>query len=336
VKFTIIGAGAIGGVTGAALDVAGHDVVFVEAAEAHRNAIATHGLRITGHSERVCHAPVLAPEEIGDLEGFVVLAVKSHYTAPALAMLKGRLAPDGCVISLQNGLNEYQIADMFGAERTVGAYLTFGGFLAEPGVVHYAGEGSFKLGELDGSDSARLRSLVAAFSALQPVEATDNIFGFLWTKMALGAVYYGTAVLDRDVPAIYADARAREALGQAAREVAQAAIQEDVRLEQSDGFDPRAFYDRDPAAIAASWEAQRHYWARHTGNARTGVWRDLAIHKRKTEGSAHLGAVIDAARRHSVATPMLDRISQCVRDIEVGSRPLGWSNLDFLVAARSP
>ena len=333
-NFTIVGAGAIGGVLGSALDAAGHDVVFVEAADAHRQAIAANGLRVTGLTARLCRAPVLAPDEVGNLAGCVVLAVKSHHTPTALAMLKGRVAPDGCVISLQNGLNEYQIADAFGAERTVGAYLTFGGYLAEPGVIHHAGAGSFKLGELDGADSVRLRSLVAAFSTLQPVEATDNIIGYLWTKMALGAVYYGTAVLDRDVPDIYADARAREALGQGAREVAEVAVLNAVRLEQSDGFDPRAFYDGDDDAIAASWDAQRSYWARHSGNARTGVWRDLAIHQRRTEGSAHLGAVIEAARRSGVKTPMLDRIMQCVSEIEAGSRALGWANLEFLLAAR--
>jgi ketopantoate reductase len=210
----------------------------------------------------------------------------------------------------------------------VGAYLTFGGFVEGPGRVRYAGEGSFRLGELDGTKSARVQALAAAFGALQPCAVTDNIFGYLWAKMVLGAVYYGTAVLDRDVPEIYADARARTVLGRAAREAAEVARANGVRLEECDGFDPAAFADGDAAGIAASWEAQRAYWAAHVGSARTGIWRDLAVHHRKTECSEHVGAVI--RRRGAVATPTLDRIAACVAGIEAGERRLGWHNLEWI------
>ena len=39
---------------------------------------------------------------------------------------------------------------------------------------------------------------------MQPVEVTDNIFGFLWGKMALGAIYFATATTDSDVTDLYA------------------------------------------------------------------------------------------------------------------------------------
>lgn len=327
-RYTIVGAGAIGGLVGAALHETGHDVTFVEANPEHAAAIRADGLRISGWREMTCSAPVLSPDELEGPLDCVLLAVKSIATEAAIDLLRGKLAPDGVVVSLQNGLNEYALAATFGAEQVIGAYLTFGGYLEGPGVIRYAGEGSFKLGELDGQRSDRVTALAMDFGALQACEVTDNIFGYLWAKMVLGAVYYGTAILDRDCLVIFADESAREVLGRAATEAAHVAQANGVALESCDGFLPLAFAAGDEAGIAASWDAQRAYWSAHVGAGRTGVWRDLAIHKRKTECSAHVGAVI--RRRGSVPTPTLDKIADCIAQIETGKRSLGWQNLAML------
>ena len=44
----------------------------------------------------------------------MLLAVKSQHTDAALAAVAPRLAPDGFVVSLQNGINEPQIAGRVG------------------------------------------------------------------------------------------------------------------------------------------------------------------------------------------------------------------------------
>ncbi len=323
--YTIVGAGAIGGLVGAALHGAGHDVTFVEADPAHREAIAARGLRIEGHRAMHCTAPAIAPAALGGGLARVILAVKSLHTRDAIPALAGRLAPDGMILSLQNGLNPLILAETFGAGRVVGAYLTFGGYVEAPGVIRYAGEGSFAVGEIDGALTPRLTAMAAELSALQPCATTTNLMGHLWSKLVLGAVYYGTAVLDRDVIDIYADPQALAVLSEAAREAAAVAAANGAALEDCDGFEPAAFLAGDPAGIAASWKAQRAYWAGHVGSGRTGIWRDLAIRRRRTECEAHLGAMLD--RRRGVVTPVLDRIRACVAAVEQGERALGWANL---------
>ncbi|QMV03620.1 hypothetical protein GHV40_19975 [Devosia sp. D6-9] len=328
-NYTIIGAGAIGGVVGVALHEAGHSVTMVEANPDHRAAIARDGLQISGFRESTTRLKVIAPEDLLPGQERVLLAVKAPHTNAAIDLLKGKLAEDGFIVSLQNGLNEYALAEAFGAYRVIGAYLTFGGFIEAPGKIRYAGEGSFRVGEVDGTISPRVEELAAHLRSLQACEVTDNIFGYLWAKMVVGAVYYGTAVLDRDVRDIYADPDAIRLLSSAAREGAEIARLNDVRLVDVDGFSPDAFADDDPARIAASWDAQRAYWGGHTGGVgRTGVWRDLAVHHRKTECSEHVGAI--TRRRGNHPTPTLDRIAQCVAEIEAGTRTVGWENLAFL------
>jgi 2-dehydropantoate 2-reductase len=332
--FTIIGAGAIGGIVGAHLHRAGHDIVFVESNRDHVAAIRRDGLRLSGALEATIHAPVLLPEEVRGRLHRVLLAVKARHTEAALAPVAGLLAEDGCVVSLQNGLEEYKIAAMVGATRTIGAYLTFGGHYRGPGDIVYGGPGSFRLGEMDGRSTARVRELRDILECVQPVQVTDNIFGFLWTKMALGAVYFATALVSADVPDIYANAVCREMLGSLAAEVVAVAAARGVRVEECDGFDPKVFRigrPGDPAAMAASWDGQFRYWSGH-GSTRTGVWRDLAQHHRPTEVEEQVGTVVRMGETNGTDVPRLRVLVRMIHEVEEARRQLGWHNLDELVA----
>src|SRR5207253_2796726 len=79
------GAGAIGGVTGAALARAGHDVLLVDRAEDHVAAMNAHGLTIESREGSVT-VPVRAitPGALDHELGLVLLAVKSQDTSAAL------------------------------------------------------------------------------------------------------------------------------------------------------------------------------------------------------------------------------------------------------------
>lgn len=325
--FVIVGAGAIGAIVGAHLIQAGHGVRFVEANAAHVAAIRANGLRLSGAIDTVVYPPVFGPDEFDWPIERLLLAVKSRDTVAALEPLVPLLAPDGYVVSLQNGLEEAKIAALVGAARTIGAYLTFGGHYREPGHVVYGGTGSFKLGELDGRTTARVEALREALSHQQPVEVTDNIQGWLWAKLALGAVYFGTAIVDAPVPDIYDDARARAVLERFAAEAAAVAGAVGVRIEDCDGFDAKAFGPGSPPeAAAASWDAQRRYWAGHV-STHTGVWRDLKVHRRRTELEWQVGAILRAAHGVGVPVPHLERLNAAVERIETGAAPQSWDTL---------
>src|SRR6266850_8474885 len=112
---TVYGAGAIGGISGARLAQAGHDVLLVDKAEDHVAAMNARGLTIDSREGSVT-IPVRAitPATLGGNLELVLLAVKSQDTPAALAILAPRLAADGTIVSLQNGLNEEMIAAAVG------------------------------------------------------------------------------------------------------------------------------------------------------------------------------------------------------------------------------
>jgi 2-dehydropantoate 2-reductase len=321
-EITVVGAGAIGGFVAARLLAAGVDVAVADANEEHAAAMREHGLRVSGAQTLHVRPRVGLPDRLET----VLLAVKARHTEDALTAIAPRLAPGGFVVSLQNGLEEYRIADAVGAERTVGAALTFGGHYDSPGQIVYGGPGSLHVGELDGSRSERVERLAELLSLAHPAEVTDRIFAVLWGKSALGAFYFATALVDADVLEILDREEHLPLLGELVAEVARVAAAEGVELEAVDGFDPTAFLGGDTAAVAASWESQRRYW-RGLEARRTGVWRDLNVHRRPTELREILGPALERGRARGIETPRLERLFELVAEAERGRLRPGYEAL---------
>ena len=334
-EVTVVGAGAIGGFVAARLLQAGVDVAVVEANEEHAAVMRADGLRVGGAASFHVRPRVLLPDEVEGRLGTVLLAVKARHTADAMATIAPRLACDGCVVSLQNGLEEYRIAGAVGAGRTVGAALTFGGHYAAPGEIVYGGPGSLHVGELDGARTDRIDALAELLAHAHPAEVTDRIFSVLWGKTALGAFYFATALVDADVVEILDHEEHLPLLGELVAEVARVAAAEGIALEPVDGFDPEAFLHGGAAGTAASWESQRRYW-RGLDARRTGVWRDLNVHRRPTELREIVGPVLERAHLHRVEVPLLERLFALVVAAERGRLQSGYRALDELRCALQP
>ena len=330
-RIAVFGAGAIGGYVGAKLAASGEDVVFVDVARDHVRAIRENGLRVRGAVDLHVRAPALHPSELEISLETVLLAVKARHTEEALAEIAPRLTESGCIVSLQNGIEEPRIACHVGAERTIGAFLTFGGHYVSPGEIVFGGRGSFRIGELDGRRSNRVGELAKLLGRAHPVDITERIFGFLWGKTALEAFYFASALADADVVDILDRDELLPALGALVGEVARVAEAEGTRCERIDGFDPNAFAATDAPAAEANWLAQRRYWQGHVAQ-RTGIWRDLFVHARPTEVDAIFGPVLEAADRRGIATPRLRCLVALVHEAEVGGPALGFSALESLSA----
>src|SRR5437660_7726416 len=181
-RYAVIGAGAIGGTVAAGLVRDGHEVLLCDADPEQVAAINAEGLRIEGPvGHYTVPARAVGPDALpGRLEA-VLLAVKAHHTAEAVAPVVDRLAADGFVVSLQNGFNEDVIAAAVGRERVVGAFVNFGADVIAPGRILRGNRAAFMIGELDGTDTARVRRLVAD---IDDARQTANIHGYLWSKEA--------------------------------------------------------------------------------------------------------------------------------------------------------
>ncbi|MFK7828486.1 MAG: ketopantoate reductase family protein [Congregibacter sp.] len=330
----IWGAGAIGGVLGAYLARAGHAVHMVDIVEEHVVVMRGEGLSIEGPVEEF-RQPLTAdtPSTLRGQFRRVILAVKAHHTDAALNQLAAHLSDDGFVVSAQNGLNERQIVQRIGAQRVLGCFVNFGADWLEPGRILYGNRAAVALGELDGSASPRLQQMHALFSLVEPeAVATDNIWGYLWGKLGYGALLFATAL----TPESMADAmdspphrRVYAALG---GEVMRLAAVEGVSPLGFNGFDPTAFRTGDTDGIDTAMQTMIAH-NRNTAKTHSGIYRDLAVRKRKTEVDAQMGILVEIGRNHGIATPALDKLCALVHDIEAGKRQQSMQLLDLMLTA---
>ena len=335
-EVTVYGAGAIGGTTGAALARAGHDVLLVDSHAPHVEAINAHGLTIEreGKATTTAVRAVLPAGLARDLP-LVLLAVKSHHTPEALDQIVPRLRASGTVVSLQNGLSEELIAQAIGPQRTVGCLVNWAADWIGPGRILHGGHGAFILGELDGRITPRVRELAGLLSAFVETPVTDNIWGYKWAKLIYGALLFGTAVVDAHVyEVVERSPDVQRVLVGIVGEGLAVADKAGVRVEPFDEFDPawyRAAVGGDAAAGRRAMSAIATHYRGHT-KTKTGIWRDLAVRKRKTEVDGQLGVLARKGESLGVAMPLTRGLIGIIRDLEDGRRQMDWKNFDPLVA----
>jgi 2-dehydropantoate 2-reductase len=306
--------------------------VLVDTDEAHAGAIGERGLSVTGPvDEFVVPAFCTHPDGLDPGLRTVLLAVKAHHTEAALDSIVPLLADDGFIVSVQNGLNELVIADRVGEQRTVGCFVNFGADVVEPGVIMRGNRGSVVVGELDGAIGARVGALHELLVLFEPdARVTDNIWGYLWGKLAYGSMLFATALTDAPIADVLQSVAHRPALIGLAREAMAAAAALGVRAEAFDGFDPAAFAPEASDARAHQSLDALVRFNRGSGKSHSGVWRDLAVRKRRTEVDAQIAPIVTLGAGRGVATPLTRRLVELIHDVEEGRRPQAWETLDAL------
>ena len=326
------GAGAIGGTIGAWLARAGHDITMVDTVAEHVDAINRNGIRITGPiAEFTQRVPAFTPDTLTGTWDQIVLATKAHHTSIALRALLPHLSATGYVVSAQNGLNELEIADAVGAERTVGAFVNFGADYLEPGVILHGSRAAVVLGEIDGRVTPRVTAIRDVWRDFDDrAIVTPNIWGFLWGKEAYGAMLFATALTNDSIADALARPEYRHLYIALAREILAVAAARGVTPEAFDGFDPAAYLPSAPSGAAEQSLDALVAHNRRSAKTHSGIWRDLAVRKRPTEVDAQLGIVVILGAEAGVPTPFTARLVALIHDIEMGARPQALETLDAL------
>jgi 2-dehydropantoate 2-reductase len=333
----IWGAGAIGGAIGAYWQRAGIDVLLVDKVAEHVEACRTTGLAIEGPVETFTQiVPAATPQEVERVYRRIVLAVKAQHTEEALDALAPHLAEEGYVLSAQNGLNELAIARRVGEERAMGCFVNFGADWHGPGRILYGNRGAVVVGEIDGSVRERTREMHALLKLFEPdAVLTDDIWGYLWGKLAYGAMLFATALTPDSMADNFADPARTPAWIALGREVIAVAQARGVKPRGFNGFDPAAFAPGAGEAKAVASIAAMAEFNRRSAKTHSGVWRDLAVRKRKTEADPQIGVIGELARDKGIPTPALDRLVALVHDVEDGRRPQSIATFNELLKACS-
>ena len=331
------GGGAIGGTLAAYWARAGIPVLLVDIVREHVEACRTTGLHIEGPVENFTQVvPAATPDEIDSLYTNIVLAVKAQATERALADLLPHLARDGYILSAQNGLNEITIARQAGEERTVGCFVNFGADWLGPGRILFGNRAAVVVGEIAGGVRPRTIEIHRLLSIFEPdAVLTDNIWGFLWGKLGYGAMLFATALNNDSMADNFADPARFAVFDRLGREVMAVARARNVTPVGFNGFDPAAFMAEAPAAVSRASIAALAEFNRHSAKTHSGIWRDLAVRKRRTEVDPQIGTIAELGKEAGVDTPAIRTLVGLIHDIEEGRRPMSPATMQVLIDACS-
>lgn len=186
-RVLVMGGGGIGGTIAAHLAAQGRPATVVTHNPAVAAAINAHGFRLRepGATRVVAgRATAALPNDAGVFD-LVLLATQPPQVARAAVMAAPHLHPDGAMVCLQNGLCEWHVAPLVGAERVLGAIVVWGASMPSPGEYERTSAGGFVVGRLDGGADPRFAALRALLAPVGPVEVTHNLAGARWSKLAI-------------------------------------------------------------------------------------------------------------------------------------------------------
>ncbi len=348
-KFTIIGAGAIGGLAGAYMSRAGVEVLLVDRWREHVDAMNAKGLFIDGvRGEMTLPVRACTPEQLqGPLEA-VLVATKSQHTLEAVRQILPLLDRNSFIVSFQNGFNEPDIqalldeAGLDGAHQVLGSIPNYGGALVDPGYIEFVHEGPIQLGEMDGASTARLAELARCLSSLTEVQLSDHIWGQIWAKEVYSAQVVFSALADAPIGETLGVERWARVAGAVVREALEIAEANGIHVQAFDFFDPANYKPVTPADTRRLLDNINHaIWLlekdqkpdahvfKKTGS---GIWWDIVYRHRPSEVRSSVGKLVEYGRRVGVDVRLNERLCNMIYQIEAGTRGLGFANFEELEA----
>jgi len=316
-KIAVIGAGAIGGLVGAKLALAGEDVTFIVRGK-NLDAIATNGFKLIGADGTEQVARNVKATDRYDQAGpqdIVILAMKAHQVEAVANDVPRLFGPETVVVTMQNGIPFWYfhnhggalagtpvrsvdptglVAAKIPAERVIGCVVYPASELTAPGVVKHIEGDRFPVGELDGASSERVNRVAACLGAAGfKAPVLDNIRAEIWLKLwgnltfnPISSLSHSTLVDICQYPP--------------SRELAAAMMREAQAVAHKLGIEFRVTLDK---RIAGAEKVGKH---------KTSMLQDVEA-GRAPEIDALVGAVVELARLTDTPTPHIDTVYSLVK-----------------------
>ncbi len=351
-RILIIGAGAVGAYVGGYFARAGHDVILADPWPAHVEHMQAHGLRLEGMTEEECFSASVRAMHLTDLQSLskeqpadiAFVCVKSYDTPWAAALAKNYLAPDGFIVSLQNGINEDAIASVVGWNKTIGCIASkIVVELVEPGFVRRSvskgGESYtvFRVGEPHGRPTQRVQRIHDMLADIDSVKVTTNLWGERWSKLVQNAMGNGlSAASGMSNKQFTQNETARRLSIRLAGEAVRVGQMQGLALEKIGGIDPELWVaaaeeltsGANDTPVLDEMEANMLAQSeRMSDTARPSMGQDM-IKGRRTEIEFLNGLVVQRATEIGLEAPANAGLIAAVQMVERGDAPAGLERVE--------
>jgi 2-dehydropantoate 2-reductase len=296
------GGGAMGGIFGARLSAAGHDVTLIDVNPDAIRAINADGLKIDAKDGSRTRYQVKAsakPIEVGEVD-LIMNFVKCYHTEAAVSAAKPMMGADTTVLTLQNGWgNAAKIASLVGDDRVLVGLTYHSGTLLAPGHVKHPGMGMTFIGDPTGGQVSHLKAAAEALrSGGFEVTESESILTEVWKKLCLNVCTLPTSALLRFF------AHELVAHDGAKNEMA-ALLKEAVAVAKAQGIG--IDYDE-------RWHAITSLLEKAIGG-KASMLQDVEANRR-TEIDVINGAIVEAGARAGVATPHNQAMVWLIKSLE--------------------
>ena len=316
-KIAVVGAGAIGGLVGARLALAGEDVTFMVRGR-NLEVIRRDGIKLimADGQEHVARQVTATDDyDAAGAQDIVVLAMKAHQVEAVATTVPKLFGPQTVVVTMQNGIPYWYfhkhggklegtrvrsvdesglVGQHITADRVIGCVVYPASELVAPGVVKHIEGDRFPVGELDGSSSDRVNRVAACLvKAGFKSPVLDNIRAEIWLKLwgnmtfnPISSLCHATLVDICQYPP--------------SRELAAAMMREAQAVASKLGIEFRVTLEK---RIAGAEKVGKH---------KTSMLQDVEA-GRAPEVDALVGAVVELARLTETPTPHVDAVYALVK-----------------------
>jgi len=332
------GAGALGSLVAAYLTRSGHSATVVDPWYAHMVAIQRKGLNVTDPDEEfTVRMEALHHDQLREVApiDILFLSVKSMDTEQATRYVAPYLSPHGFIVSAQNSLNEETISSIVGPERTIGMAATkITCAVYDPGVLlRYSSvrDKVFQVGELDGSTTPRVQEVVDLMSNVAGASITGDIWGALWTKLAVNCMGNALAGLTgQTATPLAGNSIARRVRVLIGKEVVEVGEAHGIKFGNIGGFPPEYYRDMDGPGGQAIEKKALEDAARSASKEehKPSLLQDV-VKRRRSEVDYLNGLIVRKGEQMAIAAPVNAAITEAVHRIDDGDLKPDMANLEL-------
>ena len=326
----IYGAGSLGTVLGAYITKNGGQVDLINRNKAHVEILNTKGAKIIGTVDMTVPVTAITPDQMEGKYDVIVLLTKQLFNKDVVTMLKDFLSEEGVIVTLQNGIPEPGIAEIIGANHTMGCAVEWGAALIEPGVCELTSAPdslSFHMGKLDGITDKQVKMVKDLLELMCPVHEEENLMGARWSKLLINATFSGLGTV---VGGVFGDVSEDKD----AQKVAIRCMKECIDVGHATGteFAPvqgknivGLFYYKGAIKRAIGCRLLPIAMKKHR-LIEPSMLQDLKKGK-PCEIDAINGVVCEFGRKHSIPTPINDKIVEIIKKIQNGELKAEKANI---------
>lgn len=320
-RTAIYGAGSLGTILGAFISKAGAPIELINRNKAHVEALNASGAHVVGTMEFCQKVTAYTPDQMSGTYDIIFLMTKQQHNKEVVTMLKDYLAPDGVLVTFQNGLPEVQIAAILGEERVLGCTVAWGATMQSPGVCELTSEPdalSFSLGAITANKHKHFDKAKELLEMMGTVDVEENFIGTRWSKLLINASFSGmSAVLGCTFGEAAGPKDSRRIVQALIKECIDVCAAGGIRIEPVQGKDIVKLLDYKGSVKKAVSFFIIPIAIRKHALLKASMLQDLEKGK-LTEVDAINGSVSDYGRRVGCPTPMNDKVVEIIHAIEKG------------------